>query len=409
MKIKFLSCLSLIVAAVLVSAQQTPSLAGGPASGHGKIGWTQFGFDASHDGYNAYETILNPGTVGDVILQWSHRVPYTAEGASAVANGMVFVASGVDFFDKYFYFSALRADTGELVWSNIMSHPTFGAPAVANGMVYLIAGPVYAFDANTGALLWTSRNSNCSFAPTLSNGLVYVVCNSNVVYALDAKTGTTVWQHATMGDIYAAPAVANGALYVSSGDGNVYAFRADFGALLWQKQYGAILSGKRRYGGGQSVANGLLYVVLPDYLYALDANTGTIIWKFYGYLGGNTPAVGDGKAYVTAYGAGEPAIYGLEASTGAMIWQYPLPDGFDFGLTPVVADGVIYTSIVRALGFCVVAYKLIALDAATGEPLWAHDGGTLSCPYSSPTPAVVNGTIYNYDGSGFGAFGLPNQ
>jgi outer membrane protein assembly factor BamB len=403
MKIKFLCCLSLIVAAALASAQQPQTSDGGPAGGHGKIGWTQFGFDGLHGGYNAYETILNPSTVGKVALQWSYPAQYTLEGAPAVANGMVYFASGDNFSHMFFGLYALKADTGDLVWSITMSSPTFGAPAVANGVVYLIAGPVYAFDANTGSLLWQSRYNNCSFAPTLANGLVYAVCNSNVVYGFDAKTGTTVWSHATMGNIYAAPAVANGALYVSSGDGNVYAFRADFGALLWQKQFGASLSGKMNaYGGGQSIANGMLYVALPDYLYALDVNTGAVIWKLYGYYGGNTPTVGDGKAYVIG-----AAIYGLDASTGARIWQYPLPDG-SFALTPVLAGGVVYTPIIHGIGFCVGTYDLTAFDAATGKPLW-DDYTSLFCPYSSPTPAVANGTIYNYDGSGFGAFGLPNQ
>ena len=410
MKLKTLASLSLItLAAAVALAQQGPSSSGPLLKrASGNVNWEQFNFDAAHDGYNPYETILSPETVGNVALQWSYSsYDGTVEGAPAVANGMVYFAAANGFLYADFYVYALKADTGALVWSYATSAPSFGAPAVGNGVLYLVAGHVYALNANTGALVWQSQDNNCQYAPTLVNGVVYVVCDLNAVYALSAADGTTIWQYSTKGKIYAAPTVANGALYVNSGDGNVYDLKADTGAVIWQKQFGASLSPPatlRAYGSGQAVANGLLYLGLRNHFYALDANTGSIIWRRDGFLVAfDTPAVGNGKVFLPTTNP----IYALDAGTGATLWEYQLPDGAAAS-TLVLANGVLYTAVIKGIGEGQGSYNLTAIDASIGQRLWEYDS-FISFPLSGPGPAVVNGTIYSHLSTGFSAFGLPNQ
>jgi outer membrane protein assembly factor BamB len=410
MKVKTLGSLTLVMlAAALTVAQQVPSYAGRQLNvSSGSVDWAQFNFDAAHDGYNPYETILSPGTVGNVVLQWSYSsYDGTVEGAPAVANGIVYFATANGFLYTDFYMYALKADTGALVWSYAMSAPSFGSPAVENGVLYVVAGHVYALDANTGALVWQSQDNNCQYAPTLVNGVVYVVCDSNVVYALNVADGTTIWQYSTKGKIYAAPTVANDALYVNSGDGNVYALKAETGAVIWQKQFGASLSppaSLRAYGSGQAVANGLLYLGLRNHFYALDANTGSIIWKRDGFLVAfNTPAVGKGMVFLPTTNP----ICALDAETGATLWQYQLPDGASAS-TLVLANGVLYTAVIQGIGGGQGSYKLTAIDASVGQRLWEYDS-FISFPLSGPGPAVVNGTIYSHLSTGFSAFGLSDQ
>src|ERR1700685_830447 len=106
MKVKTLVCLSLVtLVAALAPAQRSSSLPGpvrGGSGGDSLVDWAQFNFDAAHDGYNPYETILSPTTVGNVTLQWSYSPEGTVEGGPAVANGMVYFAAGNTFSNMDF-------------------------------------------------------------------------------------------------------------------------------------------------------------------------------------------------------------------------------------------------------------------------------------------------------------------
>jgi eukaryotic-like serine/threonine-protein kinase len=47
---------------------------------------------------------------------------------------------------------------------------------------------------------------------------------SRDVYAFNARTGALLWSYATRGDVYSSPAVTNGMVFVGSHDGHLYAF-----------------------------------------------------------------------------------------------------------------------------------------------------------------------------------------
>jgi outer membrane protein assembly factor BamB len=416
MKLKILVPLSLIaLAAALALAQQAPSSSGPLLKrASGNVDWPQYNFDPAHDGYNPYETILSPTTVGNVILQWSYQASEgPVQSTPAVVGGVVYVGAGTGYFDQNFAVYALNANTGDFLWKYVTTGPAFGAPAVASGVVYTVGGNVYALSANTGALIWQSQLSNCAFSPTLVNGVLYVVCGRGTVYAMDAETGTIIWAYSTGGRILSSPAAANGMLYVSSGDESVYALDAGTGALIWQRQLGRSLSIPATldsYPGGQAVANGVLYVGVertgpenPYDLYALDAATGAIHWRAtLGSLVASTPSVANGTVYVGS----DSRVYALDASTGTIAWQYQVAQNFS-ATSPIVANGVLYVPTIDCCGFGVGFYTLVALNADTGTQLWSYATGT-SETRNTPAPAVVNGMIYGYDNGLFGAFGLPN-
>ena len=62
-----------------------------------------------------------------------------------------------------------------------------------------------------------------------------------------------LWSFTTGSGERSSPAVANGVVYVGSGDHNVYALNANTGALLWSFATG-------RYGSSPAVADGAVYV-----------------------------------------------------------------------------------------------------------------------------------------------------
>ena len=413
MKLRTLVCLGLIVFAVsFASAQQSPSLPGS------LVDWTQFNFDSARDGYNPFETVLNPSNVANVSMKWSY-VPTEGpvQGQPAIANGMVYVVAGSTTSGHGAVY-AINAQTGAFIWK-FMPGLLLGAPALANGLVYVNNGGVTALDANTGAVVWQASDSG-GISVTVANNVVYADSfESPGVDALNGSTGKFIWRHALNAYLTSPPAVANGAVYAVAKDGGVYALDVNTGVTLWSRQLGISPTPQATIystTGGLSVGNGVVYVEAADAksrpprnynVWALDANTGATIWKS-GSIGnvsgfGTTPAVANGTVYVGSSGY----VNAFNASTGAPIWQYQ-PDAGDVG-SPVVANGVVYVGWWKLAGFGTGYYTNAALDATTGNVLWNWTDFQGEEDVAA-TPAVVNGVIYGarIPSGGTGAFSLPN-
>ena len=111
---------------------------------------SQFRFLPCHTGFNPYEVILSPATVGSLVLDWRYRTGNPITSSPAVANGVVYVGS----FDDNVY--ALAARTGALLWNYTTGNYVESSPTVVNGVVYIGSDDdsVYALNAASGALLW---------------------------------------------------------------------------------------------------------------------------------------------------------------------------------------------------------------------------------------------------------------
>ncbi len=142
----------------------------------------------------------------DGSVAWTSGNSSHAPGQFIVANGMLYVAN---------YFSltsgpvldAVSSATGQDSWvHSFTTNPLNAPPAIANNVVYVAtrdhtganAGgsgtdpALYAFDANTGQVLWTFQH--LAVYPTISNGMLYT-CDQvgTTVYALDPATGAQKW------------------------------------------------------------------------------------------------------------------------------------------------------------------------------------------------------------------------
>jgi outer membrane protein assembly factor BamB len=244
------------------------------------------------------------------------------------------------------------------------------------------AGTVYALNSKTGALIWEVRpfyNTFNSF-PTIANGTLYVVGNANndtTLIAMDPPTGKTLWSTTLGPSDYNATAatVGSDAVYLVANQ-TVYAVNAHSGRELWTYSLGAI---QGCCPAPPSFSNGVVFVgSLDDNVYALDAITGELIWK-YATKGSisSAPAVANGLVYV---GSADHYVYALNANTGALVWTY-------------LTLSEIYSSVVLANGvaFCISTDNfLYAWDAFNGGLLWKYGFGYAS---TSP-PAVANGAVW---------------
>lgn len=136
-----------------------------------------------------------------------------------------------------------------------------------------------------------------------------------------------------------------------------------------------------------SVSDGIVYIRLYGYLYALDVQTGTPIWwrqtassTSYDHA---APAIANGLVYVSNHGCDSDTYCGVvayDAKTGEEKWHITLPRGAR-GVN--VKDGVIY--------FGSDDWYVRAANAYTGELFWTspqlNDGVTA-------VPVVANGRVY---------------
>src|SRR5262249_40901156 len=140
--------------------------------------------------------------------------------------------------------------------------------------------------------------------PTVAGGRVFVGSTSGAVYALDAKSGCTIWTYQAKapvrsGIVIAPRAGAAGKYTAYFGDGrsNAYALDAATGEELWMRNVEEHTSAN--ITGTPVLYNDRLYVPVASSeegqganakyqcctfrgsLVALDATTGSLVWKTY--------------------------------------------------------------------------------------------------------------------------------
>lgn len=132
------------------------------------------------------------------------------------------------------------------------------------------------------------------------------------------------------------------------------------------------------------VLDGRVYVqTLRSNVYALDADTGAVVWKrrFERVDGGpnGLAAVGD-----SLFGSTDTTLFALERGSGATIWSRRLTSPREpIDMAPAVADGIVFTaSTAQRPGG---KGRIYAVDAATGRVRWRLT--TVRDAWADPTVA----------------------
>lgn len=362
----------------------------------GADNWPQFGYGAPGGRFNPLETTLSATNASQLTLDWA--APVGGNPTSfAVYNGVVYVVDGTGV-------DAFNTATGVKLWfSSTMgtgsTESSGGGPAVDSGMVFANGGDnhVYAFNAQTGATLWTfAAGSNMNSSPAVANGVVYITDRNGFIYALNETSGALAWSYqvANGDSLGQTAAVANGVVYFVSIDGVAYALNATTGALVWSVAIGT--PGPNVMA--PVVDNGVVYVTAgapypstQGEIAALDAMTGAIKWTaFTAFYGMDGLALANGTIYVSVISTG---VYAFDEATGALKWQDNIAMGES---APAAANGVVFVGAGTAYVY--------ALDASTGATL-ASVGNCGTQPYTSPV--VAQGVVYSGCASSISAFHLP--
>jgi polyvinyl alcohol dehydrogenase (cytochrome) len=378
------------------------------------------------------------------------------------SNAVIFTTSRTGFSAAVplDYMVAVDPDSGAVLWKTLLDpHPAAvitGSPVLENGRIYVgvasieevlaqsplypccsFRGSVVALDAASGAIVWQT--------PMIDDATYY----TGDAGGTSGYAGASIWSgtptidrkrsqiYVTTGNNYAMPADVDAA---APGDHveSILALDEATGAIKWSRAMttddiwtfgnevgpdfdfgcGANLFQARGDGGtrdlvGAGQKSGIYW--------ALDADTGELVWKTQvgpgGHLGGihwGTAAdgariyfgVNDEAAAAYALGgtgaqAGEMATVGswgaLDPASGAIVWQVANPamsaplGGASVNGPMTVVGGVVLAGSMDALG------TMYGLEAATGDVLWSFpSGGTV---YGGA--AVAGGVIYW--GSGYPA------
>ncbi|QBD75614.1 hypothetical protein EPA93_06180 [Ktedonosporobacter rubrisoli] len=135
------------------------------------------------------------------------------------------------------YVYAFNARTGQKLWQSEQTHELVMDLLATNNAVYFGSPDYwfYAYDLQTGKLLWKQQLGAIEEAPAYDGKTIYVAVNGDAnsfygVKALNAANGHELWQASTNGTP-GQPVFANNTIYALNG--GIFAFKAKNGTLLW--------------------------------------------------------------------------------------------------------------------------------------------------------------------------------
>lgn len=325
-----------------------------------------FQIDATHTGATTSPSLMPP-LKQKWVVNFGQKISYPL-----IADGRVFVTVNNGTFNGTNLFALDSAD-GSILWSfPLGGFSQFSGACYENGRVFAVngSGLLRAFDGATGAVIWSVQlpgQSSFSSPPAVHEGVIYVggAGSGGTVYAVNANTGAVIWTSSVANGSNSSPAVTNEGVYVSYSCPNVYKLDPATGAKIWHFAPGC--SG----GGGKTpvLYNGRLYVRdFNDTIH--DSQTGSIIGTF---ISKHTPAFSgsrgfflNGPDFFGSFGA----LEARDVNTHSLLWSFS-GDGFLQSAVLVVNN---YVYVGSAQG------KLYAVDATTGQQVWETTAGS-SIPF----------------------------
>ncbi|MPZ63833.1 MAG: PQQ-binding-like beta-propeller repeat protein [Propionibacteriales bacterium] len=366
------------------------------------------------------ESEIDSSTVSDLAPAWRFRIPGKPGESGLLASNPLVVGGRAYVQDLNSNVYAFDLGSGSVVWRWRRGAPNSGPNGLGFGYGKVFGATdttAFALDADTGELLWRRRlvsptEQFVQIAPVVSDGLVYTSTvgfppgGSGAIYALDADDGTIAWRQSTIRDPWRFPNLAGGggswSPFSVDGEGRVYAGTSNPGP----------------WGGTRQRPNGGAYpgpVPYTSSLMTMDGRSGELLWydqvtphdvRDYDFqlspilTTADTPE-GERELVVGAGKAGQ--VIAWDRETRERLWETevgrhrndtgPLPrrevticPGLLGGVeTPMAhSDGRVFVPVIdlcargSATSYDGLADlditngrgRLVALDAATGEPIW---------------------------------------
>ncbi|UCG54026.1 MAG: PQQ-binding-like beta-propeller repeat protein [Dehalococcoidia bacterium] len=243
---------------------------------------------------------------------------------------------------------------------------------------------------------------------TVADGNIYFGSTGGSVVAMNAESGSEIWRKpfevSSSGGLgcapsevavplYGTPVVLGELLYIAGFDGKVYAINTNSGAERWiYPRQGNLHS----FVGGLVMNEDRLYLgSIGGVIYALDAETGDLVWRLEtGEQMWATPAIDGDTLFIGTF---DKKLYAVDINTGNKKWQQPFETQGPVISTPIVNDGIVYIGSFDR--------HIYALNAISGELIWKFpdiegNGENIPQKWFWASPVLYEGVIYaaNMDG-----------
>ncbi len=321
---------------------------------------------------------------------WSYDAPEKSD-----ISGLVY-QDGKLYFSFGKLVSALNLNNNKVLWTKNLGwelNEDYGALALTdNKLIVQTKRGIQTLNAETGEKLWSyklplyyifAKEPNQVTPPVVAGDKVFFGSNDDNLYAIRIEDGKLVWRFKTQGNIHSIPAVSDDKICFGTEDEDwsVYCLKASTGEILWRKQFATsreagggmfhvpavifeslVLIGEE--GGGKGVrTSGVSVPPVPSNFYALDINSGEIVWKFLASDWIVTmPAVAYEKVYFSSW---DGNIYALDVKNGELVWKAK------GGSSPIVADKKVFVG--SPYSATPSSEKAIfAYNAENGEIIWQY-------------------------------------
>ncbi len=234
----------------------------------------------------------------------------------------------------------------------------------------------------------SSKSAKLASSPVVENGKLYAIDVNATVHAFDAKTGATLWSSNIGTDgrdgrsslFGGGVSVEGERIYATNGVGDVAALSTANGGVIWKKRPAGPLRGAPTLFAGQ------LFVMSQDnQLIALSAQDGEVEWQETASVepgsvfGVAAPAAGQGTV-VAGFSSGELNAYRYE--NGRNLWSDALSRTMMSTsvstLADVDADPVIDRGRVFAVG---QGGRMASYELVTGQRIWELNIASISTPW----------------------------
>jgi len=290
-------------------------------------------------------------------LRWA-RKPIAAGSGVAVAAGLAFTSELGQVL-------VLNRNTGEENWRQPARGPAICACELDGTVFCAIHGQgIAAYDSGEGTKRWAFDMTEGRFCLTAAAGRVFAAGASipdDEAFCFDPATGQIVWQYRPSLDGYGwvrhPPIVVSDRVFLQTATAGMYALEAGTGTEIWKRES----VGEDWHSYACLHHDGMLYAGTNDGIaHCVDASTGQLVWQ---------QGLGERlrPCYVTPGGLAlytcrkKNGLFAFDAKTGEQEWAYELPR--PWGATPY-GNTVIVDS---------WDGHVFSVEAETGDVRWCLD------------------------------------